>query len=223
MSEPIPPSAVDWNNLFNLAAGIALVATAIVVGAMIYFVAKYHRGKSQQISSPEIRFSKSRARDSVIFASISIIILVSLVIASYRLTPNARFEPSVSQSMVIDVTAFQWAFRFDYPNGVTTLDQLYLPGNTTVMFNVTSADVMHNFYLIQYKVSIEAIPGRYNIIWITTPQANGNNEYTYDIRCKELCGIGHTYMAATMTVMSQTAFNQWLINQTVASSSAAGG
>ena len=223
MSEPIPPLAAGWNNLFNLAATIALVALAVVMGAMIFFVVKNRERKGQPKFIPEFSLSKSRARDSVIFASISIIILVSLVAASYRLTPNARFEPSTSQSLVIDVTAFQWAFRFDYPNGVTTLDKLNLPGNTTVMFNVTSTDVMHKFYLVEFKVSIEAIPGRYNILWITTPIANGNDEFNYTIRCKELCGIGHTYMAASMTVMSPRAFNTWLSNQTTTSSAATGG
>lgn len=217
MSQPIPASATDWNNLFNLAATIALIALSIVIGAMIFFAIKYHRRKIQQNFIPDFSFKKSRARDSVVFASISIIILVSLVAASYRLTPNARFEPSVSSSLVIEVTAYQWAFRFDYPNGVTTIGQLNLPGNTTVMFNVTSTDVMHNFYLIEFKVSIEAIPGRYNIFWITTPPVNGNSEFNYDIRCKELCGAGHTFMTATMTVMSQTAYQQWLTNQTAAS------
>lgn len=222
MAQPIPPSAIDWNNLFNLAAVIALIALAVVIGTMLYYAVVYRERKGKKFV-PDFSFKKSRARDSVIFASISIIILVSLVAASYRLTPNARFEPSASQSLVIDVTAFQWAFRFDYPNGITTLDQLNLPGNTTVMFNVTSTDVMHNFYLINFKVSIEAIPGRYNILWITTPPADGSSVFNYPIQCKELCGAGHTFMTATMTVMSQTAFNQWLTNQTTANASNIGG
>jgi cytochrome c oxidase subunit 2 len=91
------------------------------------------------------------------------------------------------------------------------------------MFNVTSTDVMHNLYLVQFRVSIEAVPGRYNVIWITTPVATGNQEWSYDIKCKELCGIDHTFMDATMTVMSQTAFNQWLTNETATTSSTAGG
>ncbi len=223
MSQPIPVSASDWNHFFDLAATIALIAMAIVIGAMIFFIVKYRERKGQPKFIPDFRLSKSRARESVIFASISIIILVSLVAASNILTPNARFEPSASKSLVIDVTAFQWAFRFGYPDGVTTLDQLDLPGNTTVMFNVTSADVMHNFYLVQFRVSIEAVPGRYNILWITTPVATGNEVYTYNIVCKELCGVGHTYMDATIEVMSQTAYNQWLTNQTATSSSTAGG
>jgi cytochrome c oxidase subunit II len=223
MSQPIPVSASDWNHLFELATTIALVAMAVVLGAMIFFMVRYRERKGQPKFIPDFSFKKSRARDSVIFASISIIILVSLVAASYRLTPNARFEPSVSKSLVIDVTAYQWAFRFGYPDGVTTIDNLTLPGNTTVMFNVTSTDVMHNFYLVQYKVSIEAVPGRYNILWITTPLANGNDQYSYNIYCKELCGIGHTYMHATMTVVSQSVYDQWLASQTAATQSSNSG
>ncbi len=222
MSQPIPISASDWNNLFNLAAAIALTALAIVMGAMIFFAVRYRQRKDQKYT-PDFTFKKSRARDSLIFASISIIILVSLVAASYRLTPNARFEPSVSKSMVIDVTAYQWAFSFGYPNGITTLDNVTLPANSTVMFNVTSADVMHNFYLVQFKVSIEAVPGRYNVIWITTPAVNGNETYSYDIYCKELCGVGHTFMDATLTVVSQTAYDQWVASQNATNSSTAGG
>jgi len=223
MSQPVPASAQDWNSLFNLAAIIALIATAIVIGAMIFFVIKYRERKGQIEPVQNFNGKKSRPRDNVVFASISIIILVSLVVASYQLAPNPRFEPTGSKDMIIDVTAFQWAFRFGYPDGVTTVDNLTLPGNTTIMFNVTSADVMHNFYLVEFKVSVEAIPGRYNVFWITTPAVPGNQVYVYNIRCKEMCGIGHTFMDATMDVVSQNAFDQWLLSQNATSSSTMGG
>ncbi|MGO8807508.1 MAG: cytochrome c oxidase subunit II [Candidatus Bathyarchaeia archaeon] len=224
MSQPVPISASGWNHFFDLAAAIALIALAIVIGAMIFFMVRYREQKGQPKFIPDFGFKKGRARENMIFATISIIILVSLVVASYQLTPNARFEPAgASKGLVIDVTAFQWAFRFGYPDGVNTLDQLNLPGNTTVMFNVTSTDVMHNLYLVQFRVSIEAIPGRYNVIWVTTPIATGNQEWTYNIECKELCGIGHTFMDATMTVMSQTAYNQWLASQMPTNATTTGG
>lgn len=223
MSQPIPTSAADWNRFFNLAVTISLVALAIVIGAMIYFVVKYRERKGQPKFVPDFSPKKSRARDSAVFALISIIILASLVVASYTLVPNARFEPSDPKSLVIDVTAFQWAWRFGYPNGVTTLDNVTLPGDTTIMFNVTSADVMHNFYLVQFKVSIEAIPGRYNVLWITTPAVTGNEVYTYNIYCKELCGVGHAFMDAVMTVVSPTVYEEWLASQMPSNSTALGG
>jgi heme/copper-type cytochrome/quinol oxidase subunit 2 len=45
MSQSLPPSTVDWNNLFNLAAFIAIVAVAVVIGAMVYFAIKYRERK----------------------------------------------------------------------------------------------------------------------------------------------------------------------------------
>ena len=127
MSQPMPPTTIDWNNLFNLAAYIAVVAVAIVAGVMVFFVIKYRERKGQPKFIPQIGLSRSRARETVIFASISIVLLLSLTISSYRLTPNARFPPPVSQSLVINVTAFQWDFRFDYPNGAYTLGECFVP------------------------------------------------------------------------------------------------
>lgn len=217
MSQPMPPSAVDWNNLFNLTAYIAIAAMTLVLGAMIYFTVKYRERKKQVKFVPEIGLSKSRARDAIVYASISIIILLSLTIVSYRLTPNARFPPS-SQSLTIDVTAFQWAFKFTYPNGVTTLGTVNVPANSSIIFNVTSTDVMHNFYIADYRVSIDAIPGMHNIIWIDTPSLDGNSQLNYTIRCKELCGSGHLDMMAKLVVMEPSNFNNWLINQPISNS-----
>src|SRR5450759_1030995 len=89
MPQPLPNSTADWNNLFNLAAIIAVIAVVIVIGAMVFFAVKYREKKGQSKFIPQIGLSRSRAREAVIFASISIILLLSLTVASYRLTPNA--------------------------------------------------------------------------------------------------------------------------------------
>ena len=158
--------------------------------AMVYFVIKYRERKGQPKFIPQIGLSKGRARETVIFASISIILLLSLTIASYRLTPNARFPPPVSESLVIKVTAYQWDFRFTYPNGVNITGTCYVPANKSIIFNVTSTDVMHGFGLMDFRVKIEAIPGRYNVIGITTPPLDGNSELNYTIRCYESVASG---------------------------------
>jgi cytochrome c oxidase subunit 2 len=223
MSQPVPVSASDWNHLFDLAAYIAVIAVAVVMATMVYFVIKYRQKKGQTKFIPQVSLSKSGAREAMIFASISIVLLLSLTIASYTLTPNARFPPPVSESLVIRVTAFQWAFRFEYPNGVNIIGTCYVPANKSIIFNVTSTDVMHGFGLMDFRVKIEAIPGRFNVIGVTTPSLNGNSELNYTIRCFEYCGVGHTGMMASLIVMNPTAFNQWLNNQTATNSTKPGG
>ncbi len=219
----MPPSTAEWNNLFNLAAYIAVTAVIIVMVAMVYFVIKYRQRKGQPKLLAQISLPKSRAKEALIFASISIILLFSLTIASFTLTPNTRFPPPVSESLVIKVTAYQWDFRFTYPNGVNITGTCYVPASKSIIFNVTSTDVMHGFGLMDFRVKIEAIPGRYNVIGITTPPLNGNSELNYTIRCFEYCGVGHTDMMANLVVMNPTAFNQWLTNQTVTNATMPGG
>jgi len=223
MSQPLPTSAGDWWSLFALFFYVGLIAGAIVVGAMVYFAVRNRQRTGQPKFIPEAGSSRSRAREVVIFASISTVLLFSLAVASYRLTTSFQYPPSTSESLVIDVTAFQWNFRFTYPNGTTTIGEVRLPANKPVIFNVTSIDVMHNFGLPDFKLKIDAIPGRYNTVWITTPPVDGNTELNYTIRCYELCGTGHTYMIAALIVMEPSVFSQWLNNQTNTTATSVGG
>jgi cytochrome c oxidase subunit 2 len=223
MSQPIPPSASDWSNLFNFTLYIAIVALTVVIGAMIYFAIKYREGKGQPKIAPQIDLSRARARETVIFASISIIILLSVSVASYRLTPDARFPTPASESLVINVSAYQWNFKFVYPNGASYLGECFVPANKSIIFNVTSLDVMHNFGLMDFRVKIDAIPGRYNVIGVTTPALNGNSQLNYTIRCYELCGMGHPDMSCPLIVMDSTTFNQWFNSQTAANITTLGG
>ena len=223
MTQPLPPSAGDWWSLFTLFFVIALIAGTIVVGAMVYFAVKNRQRKGKPKFIPETSLSRSRAREVVILASISTVLLFSLAVGSYRLTTSFQYPPPASESLTINVTAFQWSFRFDYPNGATSIGELRLPADKQVIFNVTSLDVMHNFGLPDFKLKIDAIPGMYNTIWITTPSLNGNAELNYTIRCYELCGVGHYDMSAKLVVMDPAAFNQWLNNQIASNATSAGG
>jgi cytochrome c oxidase subunit II len=222
MSQPLPtpPTAVDWNNFFSLTGAIGMIALAVVVGAMVYFVLSSRKIK---IPTSTVHVHASRVREFIIIASISAILLFSLSIASYRMTANLQYSPAASETYTINVTAFQWNFRFDYPNNVTSLHDCYVPAGQNITFNITSMDVMHNFGLSDFKLKIDAIPGRHNILWITTPTVSSGQQLNYPIRCYENCGVGHTYMTGSLIVMEKGAFNQWLSNQTMTNMTAAGG
>ncbi len=210
MAVPIPSSAIDWWNLFSLFLYVGVVAAALTIGAMVYFALKNRSKKAAALESAEA-LSRSRAREAVVFASISAILLFSLAVGSYRMTTSVQNPPSASESLTINVTAFQWGFKFNYPQNITTTSECTVPCDKPIIFNVTSSDVMHNFGLPDFKLKIDAIPGRYNIVWITAPSVTGNNTLTYQIRCYELCGTGHTYMMGSLVVMSPAAFDQWVV------------
>ncbi len=214
MAVTLPPSAADWWNLFGFFLFIGVAAAAIVIGAMVYFAVRNRTAAKHGSSESTAALGRSRAREAVIFASISAILLFSLAVGSYRMTTYVQNPPSASESLTINVVAFQWGFRFNYPQNFTTVGTCTIPSGKPIIFNVTSIDVMHNFGLPDFKLKIDAIPGRHNIVWITAPDVSGNDTLTYQIRCYELCGTGHTYMVGDLVVMSPSAFNQWVIQNT---------
>lgn len=184
---------------------------AVVIAFTIYFMVKYrYRGGEWKETplDPGHEF-KSRWREAIVFGAISFVVLFGLAMVSFGLASNIQNPPSTTNVFVIKVTAFQWNFRFTYPNGYSEVGVCNVPAGRRVIFNVTSSDVMHNYGLPAFKLKIDAIPGKYNQLWIDTPPLSGNQTLTYQIRCYELCGTGHTFMISNLVDMSQTAFDAW--------------
>jgi len=208
MSEPVPQSAVAWWGLFQWFLIVGTIAGGTVIGIMLYFVYKYRYRQDKPEPTYEPPPARTRVREALILAAISAILLFGLLGASTNLTNQIQYPPA--NALPIRVTAFQWNFKFEYQNNVTTLGEVRVPGGEPVVFNVTSSDVFHNFGLPAFKLKIDAMPGMYNTLWVTAPSVTGNSTLQYQIRCNELCGQGHSFMMATMIVMDPNAFTQWL-------------
>lgn len=107
--------------------------------------------------------------------------------------------------LTVQVIAQQWKFSFRYPTfGGFESDDLMLPNNTTVVFHVTSLDVIHDFWAYELGVKADADPGYDNVAYTRTQQL-GN----FSVRCDELCGIWHGAMFDTGHVVTAAAFNSW--------------
>lgn len=86
-----------------------------------------------------------------------------------------------------------------------TSNVLYLPVNRPVVFDVTSEDVVHSFWIVQMGIKVDANPGE-----ITTASVTPDRLGTYTVKCAELCGIYHSYMVSPVQVVSDAAFQSWL-------------
>ena len=113
--------------------------------------------------------------------------------------------------MVVKVTGLQWSWTFEYPpvNGVSVVsDELHLPVGKQVLLQMTSKDVIHSFWVPEFRVKQDLVPGRITELRIT-PILAGN----YKVRCAELCGTSHAYMEKPVIVSSQADFDTWMGEQ----------
>ena len=100
--------------------------------------------------------------------------------------------------MIVNVTGQQFAWTFEYrgAGGKVSSDQLYLPEGTSVEFHVRSKDVIHDFWVPEFRLKIDAVPG------ITTKyRVTPNRLGAYTVVCAELCGLGHSTMRQTVHVL----------------------
>lgn len=131
--------------------------------------------------------------------------LATITSYSYGSTP-ANQQPNATKAIDINVTAQQWIWTFEYPDqGKISSDVLVVPVNTPLYFNVTSKDVIHDFWVVELGIKIDANPGAVTNTGVT-PDKLG----TYNIRCAELCGLHHAYMQTQIKVVSQEEFDSWV-------------
>jgi len=188
------------DGLFDYIMWVNVVGTLLLLGLMIYFVAKY-RAKSRH-DKPEP--STDHHSGMEIVWSVVPIPIVLLMFAwgfkgfiELRTTPKDAYE--------IHVTGQKWKWLFQYPNGHTD-DVLHVPQNRKVRVVINSVDVLHSLYFPAFRTKIDAVPGRYTELWF---EATKSGEFP--IFCAEYCGTSHSDMITKVVVHEGEGFNDWLV------------
>ena len=116
-----------------------------------------------------------------------------------------KFNVAPGEAMEIQVTAKQWLWTFEYPDGSRTVNDVHVPVNKPVRFVMTSDDVLHDFFVPDMRVKHDIVPGRYTQVWFT-PTVLG----LHTVTCAEYCGKGHSDMQAKLTVETEDKFKEWI-------------
>ena len=195
--------AEDIDTLFDVLI-IASVPIFVLVEVVVLFsVWKFRMRPGQELEDgPPIH---GNTRLEVIWTAIPALILVGLCGYAYKVLQDIEEKPK--NEIVVNVTGQQFAWTFDYAGqkAKVSSEQLYLPEGTSVEFHVRSKDVIHDFWVPEFRQKIDAVPGittKYRI----TPNRLG----AYPVVCAELCGLGHSTMRQTVHVLPQQEFDSWM-------------
>jgi cytochrome c oxidase subunit 2 len=97
-----------------------------------------------------------------------------------------------------------WRWDFTYPNGVQVTNELRVPAGKPVMLRMTATDVVHSFYLPDFRVKEDSMPGRVTYLWFY-PRKPGEHLAT----CAEFCGMMHSKMIGKVIVLPPEEFTAW--------------
>ncbi len=127
-------------------------------------------------------------------------------------TSLAEITTPKPEAMVVEVDAFQWGWNFSYPEfGDKKSPDLNLPRDRQILLKMSSRDVIHSFWVPEFRVKQDVVPGRTTQL-LVTPIREGQ----YKVRCAEMCGLAHSSMLATVNVMPAEEFQAWAASGGVA-------
>jgi len=116
---------------------------------------------------------------------------------------------SGTESLSVDVTAMQFAFIFHYPEANIITGELHIPVNQPVSLNMEARDVIHAFWVPQFRLKQDVIPGQPTLLSFTATRPGTN-----PIICAELCGPYHRGMRSSVVVHESADFDAWLSKNT---------
>lgn len=187
----------------NLYWGLLCLSAAVcllVFIPIIYFLFKYRCGKPADRSPlhlPELKIELTWT-----------IIPTLIMMAFYAWGAEHFFviERPPPGGMEINVVGKQWMWKIQHPEGNREIDELHVPLGRIVKLTMTSQDVIHSFFLPDFRIKQDVVPGRYSSEWFQATKLG-----TFHMFCSEYCGTSHSHMIGHVIVLSPADYQKWLV------------
>ena len=197
-------SQKDYQDLVDDAffwiAGISAVLLVGIMATMFLFLFKYSRKRNPKATQIE-----GNTILEITWILIPVVIVLFMFFKGYEGFEFQRTTPE--DAMRVQVVGQSWFWTFIYPEEKITSDRLYLPKGRKVVFEITAPpeDVIHSFYLPDFRIKQDCVPGQTHEIWIE-PKVLGE----YNVFCAEYCGRDHARMITKMIVLEPDDYEAWV-------------
>jgi cytochrome c oxidase subunit 2 len=195
--------AISIDQLFGMYTWAIAFVFSLIAVVMFYALVVFRRRKG------EIGEGEHMEGNSTLEIAWTVVPLLAVVYLAYlgahSLAETRRIDPS---ALVVKVISGQWYWQFQYPDYGISSTELYLPLGQQIDFQMTSKDVIHSFFVPEFRLKQDIVPGRTTDLRVT-PSRLG----VYTLECAQLCGTNHAYMVAKVHVVAQSDFDAWVESQ----------
>lgn len=195
---------IDW--LFHLIYAITGLTLVLVSVTLVAFLIMYRDRPGRRA-----RYTHGNSTLEIVWTVVPALILVVLTFLSAPAWSKIKMTQPPSD-LVIEVTAKQFNWQVKYPNSDKVfLDEMHVPVNKVVHVALKSQDVIHSFYVPQFRMKQDAVPGRNIVTWFEATKPG-----KYELPCAELCGFGHSGMKGWIYVHTPEEYQKWAAENLVA-------
>jgi cytochrome c oxidase subunit 2 len=178
-----------------------VMSTAVGLTAILFFI-RYRR-RSETQTTPHI---EPPVWMEALFIGVPLSFFILWFFLGFREFVRQQTPPA--DSMDVYVMGKKWMWKFAYPDGPNAINVLRVPAGRNVRLLMTSRDVIHSFFVPEFRIKQDVLPGRYTQTWF-----NATTPGRYQILCAEYCGAGHSIMRGEVIVLKPQDFEDWLAFQ----------
>jgi cytochrome c oxidase subunit 2 len=206
--DPQGPNSAAIASLFNVVLVMATVVFVVVEGLILISAFRFRR-RAKDASEPTQVHGNTKAE--IAWTILPALIVVTLFVMALQ-TQQTLAKPDTTvapEQMTVKVIGHQFWWEYQYPDlGITTATDLVIPTGTVVNLELSSADVIHSFWVPQLNGKTDAFPNHVNFTWI-----QADTPGIYYGQCAELCGASHANMRVVVVAKTPEEFNQWTRDQ----------
>jgi cytochrome c oxidase subunit II len=191
--------AAQVDGIYFFMVAVSAFFSILIATLVVIFAVKYRRRHRDEIGHA--------IHGSLALELMWTIIPFGIVMVMFAWGAKVFFEiyrPPVG-AMEIYVVGKQWMWKVQHMDGQREINELHVPVGRPVKLIMGSEDVLHSYYIPDFRVKADVIPGRYNVLWFTATKAG-----TYHLFCAEYCGTKHSGMVGSVIAMEPQDFQAWL-------------
>lgn len=190
------------DHLFFWVVTICTFVFLCIIIAMIYLGYKYRVGAKVDRANPP----RSHLGLELAWTLPTLIVFILFFINGANLYTKSKAP--IDTDMEVYVIAKQWMWKFQHTEGHHEINELHLPLGKKIKLTMLSEDVIHSFFLPDFRIKQDLLPGRYTTLMLK-PQKEG----VFRIYCSEYCGSKHAQMLGRVIVMNNPSFEKWKLAQ----------
>ena len=188
------------------------ISTAVFVIVCGFLVKAMLRGRRGADGDAYASLDRTEPRWGEPFIAIAGVFIPALILGGvylYSLNQmNALSDAGADPSIEIEVVARNWWWEIRYPNGAVTANEIHIPVGEPVRLKLTSADVIHSFWVPELQAKTDHVPGHDNFMWLQADEPG-----RYRGQCAEFCGLQHTNMVFYVVADEADDFDDWVAEQ----------
>jgi cytochrome c oxidase subunit 2 len=191
--------AAGYDELYYFIFWFSVIFTVAITGTTLYFLVKYKRTKGQKPSKTLVDMTKLE----IFWTVIPLFAIVPIF--HYGFKDYVKNAVAADGSLEIRVRAKQWLWDFEYPNGMRENNSVLFPVNTPIKLVMSSDDVIHSFYIPEFRLKKDTVPGLYSTLTFTPTVLGEANVF-----CAEFCGTSHSGMLAKVKIVPRAEYDAYV-------------